>query len=49
MRNHYETALILNAWTLPSNIRHEVIFHVLDVLPLQHSVTLIKKSLFAQC
>ncbi len=52
MRTHYETALVLNAWTLPSNIRHDVIFRVLDALPLQHSVTLINdhdpKPLFYQ-
>lgn len=48
----YPSALVLNAWTLPSNIRHEVIFRVLDALPPDQSVTLINdhdpKPLFYQ-
>ncbi|WP_243239838.1 DUF2249 domain-containing protein [Sulfobacillus harzensis] len=48
----YPSALVLNAWTLPSNIRHEVIFRVLDALPPYQAVTLINdhdpKPLFYQ-
>lgn len=49
---NYDSALILNAWMLPSAIRHEVIFRVLHALPLLQSVTLINdhdpKPLFYQ-
>ncbi len=46
------TAIVLQAWMLPSSIRHQVIFDVLDALPPGHSVTLINdhdpKPLFYQ-
>jgi uncharacterized protein (DUF2249 family) len=48
----YPSAMTLNAWTLPSNIRHDVIFRVLDALPPYQAVTLINdhdpKPLFYQ-
>lgn len=48
----YPSAIILNAWTLPSSIRHEVIFRVLAALPPYQTVTLINdhdpKPLFYQ-
>ena len=34
-------AIIVNAWTLPSNVRHEVIFRVLDALPPRQAVLLV--------
>lgn len=49
---NYSTALVLNARVLPSNVRHEVVFKVLDALPSRHRVTLINdhdpKPLFYQ-
>lgn len=48
----YPSALVLNAWTLPSRIRHAVIFRVLAALPAYQAVTLINdhdpKPLFYQ-
>lgn len=48
----YSSAVILNAWTLPSSIRHQVIFRVLDALPPYQAVTLVNdhdpKPLFYQ-
>ncbi|MCL5115892.1 MAG: DUF2249 domain-containing protein [Firmicutes bacterium] len=47
-----DVALTLNAWTLPSNVRHEVIFKVLEALPLHQSLMLVNdhdpKPLFYQ-
>lgn len=47
-----KTALMLQAWMLPSSIRHQVIFDVLEALPPGHSVTLVNdhdpKPLFYQ-
>lgn len=34
-------AIIVNAWTLPSNVRHEVISRVLDALPPRQAVLLV--------
>lgn len=48
----YPSALVLNAWTLPSPIRHDVFFRVLEALPPYQSVTLVNdhdpKPLFYQ-
>lgn len=48
----YPAAITLNAWTLPSNIRHDVIFQVLDALPTYQAVALVNdhdpKPLFYQ-
>lgn len=45
-------AIVLNAWTLPSNVRHDVIFKVLDALPVHQGALLINdhdpKPLFYQ-
>lgn len=43
---------VLNAWMLPSSIRHDVIFKVLDALPAHQAVLLVNdhdpKPLFYQ-
>ncbi len=53
MQDIYEgTAVTLNAWQFPASIRHQVIFSVLDALPLHHTLLLINdhdpKPLFYQ-
>ena len=35
------TPIVLNAWNLPSPIRHDVIFRVVAALPVHQSMTLI--------
>ena len=44
--------IILNAWTLPSNVRHDVIFRVLNALPPRQAALLVNdhdpKPLFYQ-
>ncbi len=48
----YDSAVVLNGYLIPAAIRHEVIFQVLDALPVHHSVTLVNdhdpKPLFYQ-
>ena len=51
MQDSYE-AVTLNAWQFPASIRHQVIFSLLDVLPMHHTLLLINdhdpKPLFYQ-
>ena len=48
----FQEAVILNAWQFPANIRHQIIFVLLDALPVNHTLMLINdhdpKPLFYQ-
>ncbi len=47
-----QSAIMLNAWLFPSNIRHQVIFKIFEALPPHQSVLLVNdhdpKPLFYQ-
>ncbi len=49
---HPDSALTLNAWQFPASIRHQMIFALLDALPMNHTLLLINdhdpKPLFYQ-
>ncbi|MCL5013043.1 MAG: DUF2249 domain-containing protein [Firmicutes bacterium] len=51
MQNSGE-AITLNAWQFPASIRHQVIFDLLDALPVHHTLMLVNdhdpKPLFYQ-
>ena len=51
IQDFYE-AVTLNAWQFPASIRHQVIFSLLDALPIHHTLLLINdhdpKPLFYQ-